>query len=328
MAQMFVPAQHALRALPRLVLACVLLYLGAAIVIDAQSLHLSQDLSTLSNVDMCEWSVLNGSALAASFAAVVAHADEARQNLLKADPWWLVAPTVDASFTHVRSRTINDGRKCKDRPTIKYLVTFPSVAAGAFQDTPGMCGQVQAVYLGGKYPIASVNIGLVFTAAGHNGKLFDSTAADRLRLMVTNLNRRLRQELRDPTVIKSWQSQLEAVCPTTANLVDVVDLNTPVFVVLGAILTLFVLLALGVPWLLARVNVQDEAQVVPRGNRGVPDGSDTVPAVAAAAAAAAVAAAAAAAAEAITPPPPTGDTSAGTAGLAGGAGALPETNLS
>lgn len=64
----------------------MLIYVGAAVVIGPQPLRLSKDLTTLSDMDLCEWSILNGSALATSFAALVAPASPARQTALAADP--------------------------------------------------------------------------------------------------------------------------------------------------------------------------------------------------------------------------------------------------
>lgn len=279
----FAPAQHALRATPQLVVAFVLIYVGAAVVIGPQPLRLSKDLTTLSDMDLCEWSILNGSALATSFAALVAPASPARQTALAADPWWLASPTVDASFAHVRSRAPNNRRGCPAGSTVKYLVTFPSVAAGAFRDTPGMCGLVQAVSPKGRHSAVAFNVGIVFTAAGHSGVLADAAAAARLRRMVTELNRRLRLELRDPTVIQDGQAALEAVCPTTSSLVDVDHLERPVLGVLGFIAVGFFVLALGVPWLLDAATVADGAPDVedgaPDGEAGAPDGEAGAPGV-------------------------------------------------
>lgn len=281
MAERFEPAQHTLVATPRLAVALIFFYLGLGYVVGVQPLRLSRDLATLSDADLCEWSVLNGSALATSFAALVAHAAPARQAALVADPWWLVAPTVDASFVHVRSRARNDRPGCPAGSTVKYLVTFPSVAAGAFRDTPGMCGQVQAVSPKGRNPAVMFNVGMVFTDAGHNGALPDAAAAARLRRIVTELNRRLRLELRDPTVLRQGPAALEAVCPTAVNWVGTKHLVAPVGLLLGLILGRFVLLAVGVPRLLAAATVAegpaDGEGAAPDGEGGVTDGEGGAP---------------------------------------------------
>lgn len=247
-AEQFAPALHALRATPRVVVAFVLIYVGAAPVIRTQPLRLSRDLTALSGVDLCEWSVLNGSGLATSFAAYVAHAAPARQAALVEHPWWLVAPTVTASFDQLRQRAVNDRPGCPAGSTVKYLVTFPSVAAGAFRDTPGLCGQLQTVSLGPRYPGVSFNAGMVFTAAGHSGALLpDAAAAVRLRGMVTELNRRLRLELRDPTVIRQGPVALEAICPTAASRVGLEHLTLPAVLGVGLPLLAAAVLAVVVP---------------------------------------------------------------------------------
>lgn len=77
----------------------MLIYVGAALVIGSKPAPLARELTALSDRNLCEWTVVNESALARSFAAFIARGAPARRAALLADPWWLAAPTVDASFT-------------------------------------------------------------------------------------------------------------------------------------------------------------------------------------------------------------------------------------
>lgn len=275
-AAQFAPAQQALRATPRLVVASVLIYMGAALVIGSQPAPLTRDLAALSDRNLCEWSVVNGSALASSFAAFVARGVPARQAALLADPWWLVAPTVDASFTAVHNQAVNSRRGCPPGSTVKYLVTFPSIAASVFYFMPTMCERVQAVSLEGQIPAATFNMGLVFTAAGHNGALADDpAAAGRLRRMVAELNRRLLLELRSPTVTRYGLGTVPSACPSTVGLVGLEHLLLPAML-WGLPLAVAVVLALVVPLLLAAASRADRPGGTPHQEGDPPDGETAI----------------------------------------------------
>eukprot|EP00170_Pyropia_yezoensis_P007863 contig_32472_g7888 len=119
---------------------------------------------------------------------------------------------------------------------------------------PSLCERVRAVSLEGHIPAAVFNIGLVFTSAGHNGALAnDMAAADRLRRIVTELNRRILLELRSPTVTRYGLGTVEATCRSTVGLVGLDHLLLPAML-WGLPLAVAAVLALLVPLLLAAVS--------------------------------------------------------------------------
>lgn len=131
------------------------------------------------------------------------------------------------------------------------MVTPTSVASTAFYFMPSLCERVRAVSLEGHIPAAVFNIGLVFTSAGHNGALAnDMAAAERLRRIVTELNRRILLELRSPTVTRYGLGTVEATCRSTVGLVGLDHLLLPAML-WGLPLAVAAVLALLVPLLLA-----------------------------------------------------------------------------
>lgn len=95
---------------------------------------------------MCSFSVLGSSALARSIAAIMAKARNQTNGeaSIAANPFWINAPTVSDSFVHVVHAVPNNCTKCSATgATADCLVSFASIAAGAFDEQPKLCKQLE-----------------------------------------------------------------------------------------------------------------------------------------------------------------------------------------
>lgn len=252
-AMAFEPARRALRAAHLCLLAVGLLYYEAAIIVQHQHPPLSKRVADRSDAEVCSFSVLGSSALARSFAAVMAEARNQTDGgaSIAADPYWINAPTVSDSFVHVVHGVANNRTKCQATgATADYLVTFASIAAGTFAEKPQLCKQLEVA------TTAEVendfNAGWMLSAAGVNaGPASRTPAGDALRRFAGYIDRDLRLEMRVRSVLKQGGDLLKGMCGRNQPQVQATQLAAPLALAVGIPTAFAVALALVYPALLS-----------------------------------------------------------------------------
>jgi len=171
--------------------AVTLLYYEAALIVSQTNPVLSKRLRGLPNNDLCQFSVLDASALGDSFASVVAGGDRGRLPEIKAR--WLPAPNLLASFAHLAGGVRNSRPGCPPGITAKYLVSFESVVAGVLMANASLCDDLQVVAT--EEELRDWDAGWVLTAAAHNGgTALPPSIAATVRRHKVSVDRRLLEE--------------------------------------------------------------------------------------------------------------------------------------
>ncbi|OSX74560.1 hypothetical protein BU14_0284s0012 [Porphyra umbilicalis] len=187
----FEPARRALRYAYLCLAAVTLLYYEAALIVSQTNPVLSKRLRGLPNNDLCQFSVLDASALGDSFASVVAGGDRGRLPEIKAR--WLPAPNLLASFAHLAGGVRNSRPGCPPGITAKYLVSFESVVAGVLMANASLCDDLQVVAT--EEELRDWDAGWVLTAAAHNGgTALPPSIAATVRRHKVSVDRRLLEE--------------------------------------------------------------------------------------------------------------------------------------
>eukprot|EP00170_Pyropia_yezoensis_P005528 contig_22460_g5543 len=188
-----------------------------------------------------------------SFAAVMAEARNQTDGgaSIAADPYWINAPTVSDSFVHVVHGVANNRTKCQGTgATADYLVTFASIAAGAFAEKPQLCKQLEVATTAEVEN--DLNAGWMLSAAGVNaGPASRTPAGDALRRFAGYIDRDLRLEMRVRSVLKQGGDLLKGMCGRNQPQVQATQLAAPLALAVGIPTAFAVALALVYPALLS-----------------------------------------------------------------------------
>lgn len=249
----FEPARRALRAAHLCLVAVGLLYYEAAIIVQQQAPPLSRRIADRSDAEVCSFSVLGSSALARSFAAILAKARNQTDGgaSIATNPFWIDAPAVSDSFVHVVDAVPNNRTKCRATgATADYLVTFASIAAGAFAEQPQLCKALEVA------TTAEVqndfNAGWVLSAAGVSGGPASRTPTGAaLRRFAAFIDRDLRTEMRARSVLRQGRDMLKGTCGGNQPRVQASQLAAPLAMAVGIPAAIAVILALVYPALLS-----------------------------------------------------------------------------
>lgn len=248
----FEPARRALRAAHLCLVAVGLLYYEAAVFVQHLDPPLSKRIADLTDAEVCSFSVLGSSALARSFAAIMAEARNQTDGgaSIAATPFWIDAPSVSDSFVHVVDAVANNRSKCPMGSTADYVVSFASIAAGAFEEHPRLCKKLEVV------TTAEVqndfNAGWLLSAAGVNaGPASRTPAGAALRRFAGYIDRDLRLELRARSVLLQGRDVLSGLCGRNQPRVHAAQLSAPLALAVGVPAAIAVILALVYPALLS-----------------------------------------------------------------------------
>lgn len=248
----FEPARRALRAAHLCLVAVGLLYYEAAVFVQHLDPPLSKKIADLTDAEVCSFSVLGSSALARSFAAIMAEARNQTDGgaSIAANPFWIDAPSVSDSFVHVDDAVANNRSKCPTGSTADYVVSFASIAAGAFAEHPRLCKKLEVV------STAEVqndfNAGWLLSAAGINaGPASRTPAGVALRRFAGYIDRDLRVEMRARSVLLQGRDVLSGMCGRNQPRVHAAQLSAPLALAVGIPAAIAVILALVYPALLS-----------------------------------------------------------------------------
>lgn len=212
---------------------------------------LSKRIADLTDAEVCSFSVLGSSALARSFAAIMAKARNQTDGgaFIAANPFWIDAPTVSDSFVHVVDAVANNRSKCPTGSTADYVVSFASIAAGAFAEEPQLCKKLEVV------TTAEVqndfNAGWLLSAAGVSaGPASRTPAGAALRRFAGYIDRDLRLEIRARSVLMQGRDMLSGMCGRNQPRVHAAQLSAPLALAVGIPVAIAVVLALVYPALL------------------------------------------------------------------------------